>query len=135
MIIFIKEPIFLPYVWSQKPPEAVSEVVNFKIFVGEHAPSLSMLLHTIIPLSNEKSCIKSCTKTCTIDPSLQRLYCVPVSSSTLLSVQAALHGFLHVCVHFYLIVYTGFVVKQAFASCCTPSFCALCTRASCLISY
>ena len=24
--------------WSQKPPETVSEVVNFEIFLGKHAP-------------------------------------------------------------------------------------------------
>ena len=33
--------------WFQKSPEAVSEVVNFKIFLGD-PPSLSMLPHTII---------------------------------------------------------------------------------------
>ena len=35
---------------AEKPPEAVSEVVNFKIFLGEHAPrppSLGVLLHAI----------------------------------------------------------------------------------------
>ena len=37
--------------WSQKPPGAISDIVNFKIFLGEHVPrppSLSMLPHTII---------------------------------------------------------------------------------------
>ena len=36
---------------SQNPPEAVSEVVNYKIFLGEHPPdptSLGMLMHAII---------------------------------------------------------------------------------------
>ena len=43
--------------WSQTPSEAVSDVLNFKIFLGEHAlrpPSLSMLpLATISPLLTE----------------------------------------------------------------------------------
>ena len=38
--------------WSQKPPEAVLEVVYLRIFLGEHMPpdppSLSMLPHAII---------------------------------------------------------------------------------------
>ena len=29
--------------WSQIPPEAIPDVVNFKNFLGEHAPSLRML--------------------------------------------------------------------------------------------
>ena len=39
---------FLPVYVAQKPPEAVSEVENLKIFLGEHAPdppSLGMLSH------------------------------------------------------------------------------------------
>ena len=55
-------------IWSQKPPETVLEVVNFKIFQGggggEHAPkplSLCMLLHTRIPPPPyKKSCINPC---------------------------------------------------------------------------
>ena len=32
------EVLYWPLNWSQKPPEAASEVVNYKIFLGEHAP-------------------------------------------------------------------------------------------------
>ena len=49
---------------SQKPPEAVSDVVNFKIILGEHAPrppSLSMLPLVTISFADEKSCVKPCS--------------------------------------------------------------------------
>ena len=32
------EVLYWPLNLSQKPPEAVSEIVNYKIFLGEHAP-------------------------------------------------------------------------------------------------
>ena len=43
--------------WSQKPPETVSEVVNLKFFMGEHALrplSLVMLPHIRISPLYEK---------------------------------------------------------------------------------
>ena len=64
--IIIKKTIFffLPNMWSQKPPEAVSEAVNFKIFLGEHAPRPPYFEYVTprynFPPSNKKSCIKPC---------------------------------------------------------------------------
>ena len=48
-------------VWFQMPPGAVSEVENFKFFLGEHPPrpsSLGKLMSTMISLADQKSCIK-----------------------------------------------------------------------------
>ena len=45
------------HMWSQKPPETVSEVVNVKFFMGKHAPrppSLGKLLHAKISPLCEK---------------------------------------------------------------------------------
>ena len=47
--------------WSQMPPEAVSEVVKSKIILGgmpPDPPSLAMFMQ--FPLPGKKSCIKPC---------------------------------------------------------------------------
>ena len=47
-----------PLNWFQKPPEAVPEVVNYKIFLGEHVPRhppppcFGVLMHAIAPHLN-----------------------------------------------------------------------------------
>ena len=44
--------------WSQKPPEALLDIINFEVFLEEHAsrpPGLSMLTLAMISPSDEKS--------------------------------------------------------------------------------
>ena len=78
-LVILKVLSFLSVMWSQKPSEAVSDVVNFKIFLGEHSPrppSLSLLLLATISPADKKILYKTlrCMVKCTVIIDLLVLY-------------------------------------------------------------